>query len=309
MYTSWPFIWIGLKPPTWALRPPSRGWCRSTWARVRQLLRLPSERIRKATRPSSSAGQASRATAPAPSPNSTQVRRSSQSSQRLSWSAPMTSTRSMAPLRRYWAAVIRAKRKPLQAAVRSKATALEAPRAACTLGAVPKRSSGLEVASRIMSRSAGRQPACSRAARPAAAARLVTVSPGPATLRAPMPVRLRIQASSVVTRWLRSSLLMLAAGRARPLPTRAMPLAAPAWDGMGPRGSGMGGVAGEGSTNALSEGSDTGIHPHSASVNHRWPPPPRWSPGGLRSHRLPGPRPRHPERGGRPSRRGWRPNG
>ena len=178
---------------------PSRGACLSSWARVRQPLRLPSERMRKPSRPLSCAPQASTATAPAPSPNSTQVLRSSQSTQRLSWSAPITRARFMAPLPKYWLAVIRANRKPLQAAVRSKATARLAPKAPCTRGAVPNKSSGLEVASRIRSTSSGLQPAWSRAAWAARLARQVRDSLGPAIRRAPMPVRVRIHSSLVST--------------------------------------------------------------------------------------------------------------
>ena len=181
--------------------------------------------MRKPSRPLSAPGQASTATAAAPSPNSTQVRRSSQSTQRLSWSAPITRARRTLPLRMYWLAVIRANRKPLQAAVMSKATALLAPRTPCTRGAVPNRSSGLEVASRIRSRSLACQPAWARAWRPASLARLVTVSPGPATCLAPMPVRLRIQSSLVSTRSPNWALLRLTAGRPLPQPTRAMPTA------------------------------------------------------------------------------------
>ena len=158
----------------------------------------------------------------------------------------------MEPLARYWAAVIRANRKPLQAAVRSKATARLAPMAACTRGAEPNRSSGVEVASRIRSTSSGCQPAWARAAAAAPEASTVSDSRGLATRRAAMPVRLRIQASVVSTRPLSWSLLTLAAGRALPQPTRAMPSrsmpAAPgAW-----------------------VPSDTEVGPVVGSVNHRW---------------------------------------
>ena len=268
-------MWTGANPPVWKDSSPTRGRCSATWARVRQALRLPSERIRKPTSPSSAGSQDCRATAPAPSPKRTHVRRSSQSSQRLSWSAPMTSTFSITPPRMNWAAVIRANRKPLQAAVRSKATARRAPMAAWTRGAVPNRSSGLEVASRMRSTSSAAQPAWARAARAASAARLVTVSPGPATRRAAIPVRLRIQSSVVSTRSLSWSFVMLPAGSARPQPTRAMPRE----DAVVPAVSGPIGTP---------FGSQVG------SVNHRcWPR--RQSPG--RGHE------------DRPSRHGWRRSG
>ena len=119
--------------------------------------------------------------------------------------------------------MIRAKRKPLQAAVRSKATACLAPRAPCTLGAVPKRSSGLEVAIRIKSRSSGFHPACSRAASAARVAITVRGSSALQIRRAPMPVRVRIHSSLVSTRVLSCSLLTRLTGTALPHPTRAMP--------------------------------------------------------------------------------------
>jgi len=51
----------------------------------------------------------------------------------------------------------------------------------------------------------------------------VSDSSAPATRRAPMPVRLRIQSSLVSTRRLRSLLLRLVLGIALPQPTRARP--------------------------------------------------------------------------------------
>ena len=132
--------------------------------------------------------------------------------------------RRIAPLRRYWAAVTTAKRKPLQAAVRSKAAAWVAPRRACSRGAEPNRSSGVEVANRIRSRLSADQPAISKArsaANPLSSARdssLLT------TRRAAMPVRLRIHSSLVSTRWPSSALLIERLGVALPDPRNNTPL-------------------------------------------------------------------------------------
>ena len=85
--------------------------------------------------------------APAPSPNSTQVPRSFQSRIRENVSAPITSARLKAPLRRKLSAVASAKMKPEHTACRSKAAPWWMPSAACTATAVAgKVLSGVEVA-------------------------------------------------------------------------------------------------------------------------------------------------------------------
>ena len=129
----------------------------------------------------------------------------------------------MAPVRRYWDAVTSANRKPLQAAVRSNATALLAPRAAWTRGAEPKRSSGVEVASSTRSSVSADQPAISRAEVPALAARSVRLSWGLLTRRLPIPVRVRIHSSLVSTRRPSWSLLITCSAWALPQPIRATP--------------------------------------------------------------------------------------
>ena len=75
---------------------------------------------------------ASSTIAPAPSPNSTQVVRSVQSSRREKVSAPITSARLCEPETRNLSAVATAKTKPEQTACRSKATPWSIPSAACT---------------------------------------------------------------------------------------------------------------------------------------------------------------------------------
>eukprot|EP00966_Prymnesium_polylepis_P204123 4728275-Prymnesium_polylepis.1 len=106
-------------------------------------------------------------TAPAPSPKSTHVLRSSQSTQRERPSAPSTIAVLYAPLCRNCDAVFTPKRKPEHAAVRSNATAFVAPISRATYGASPKRSSGLEVAWMIRSTSSAATPAISSALRAA----------------------------------------------------------------------------------------------------------------------------------------------
>ena len=126
-------------------------------------------------------------------------------------------------MRRYWAAVITANRKPLQAAVRSKAAALTAPRRACSRGAAPNRSSGVDVASRIRSRLSADQPAMARARSAAKPLSSLRLSPGPITRRAAIPVRLRIHSSLVSTRRPSSALLIDRDGVALPQPLSFTP--------------------------------------------------------------------------------------
>jgi len=101
-------------------------------------------------------------TAPAPSPNKMQLLRSSQSTHRVRASAP-TTTAVILLLVKNWPAVTQPNRKPLQAAVKSKATAFDAPIAFATVEASPKRSSGEEVHMMTMSTWEGSMLAISRA--------------------------------------------------------------------------------------------------------------------------------------------------
>ena len=81
-----------------------------------------------AKRASPSLSTASSTTAPAPSPNSTQVVRSVQSSRREKVSAPITSARLCEPEARNLSAVATANTKPEHTACRSKATPWVMPR-------------------------------------------------------------------------------------------------------------------------------------------------------------------------------------
>ena len=103
--------------------PPPGIWSRSC--------REPSEPISVArTEPSpSSPVEAWSTAAPAPSPNRTQVLRSSQLTTVESFSAAMMSAVFIWPVPMYWTAVFMANRKPEQAAEMSKAAAFLAPRA------------------------------------------------------------------------------------------------------------------------------------------------------------------------------------
>ena len=106
--------------------------------------------------------------APAPSPNSTQVPRSLQSRIRENVSAPITSARLKAPLRRKLSAVASAKMKPEHTACRSKAAPWLMPSPFCTATAVAgKVLSGVEVPSTIRSIDCASIPASANAARAA----------------------------------------------------------------------------------------------------------------------------------------------
>ena len=87
---------------------------------------------------------------------------------------------------------------PLHAAPTSKATARDAPSAACNSTAAEGSSrSGEQVPTMIMSSSAALTPAAAIALCAASVQMDVSVSPGPAMCRSRMPVRSRIHASSV----------------------------------------------------------------------------------------------------------------
>ena len=78
---------------------------------------------------------ASIATAPEPSPKRIQLLLSCQSTKLDSWSAPITIALLKLPPFKNFEAVIKANKKPLHAAVKSKATALAAPNLAWMDGA------------------------------------------------------------------------------------------------------------------------------------------------------------------------------
>src|SRR5688500_2105219 len=117
-------------------------------------------------------------TAPAPSPNSTHVPRSLQSSMRVSVSAPTTRTVLAAPERMNLSATVRAYTKPEQAALTSNAGQPLAPSRCCNRQAVDgKIKSGVVVPSTIRSSSEACTPAASSARTAAWYARSQVVSP------------------------------------------------------------------------------------------------------------------------------------
>mmetsp|Transcript_21129 Transcript_21129/g.42299 ORF Transcript_21129/g.42299 Transcript_21129/m.42299 type:complete len:307 (+) Transcript_21129:543-1463(+) len=147
--------------------------------------------------------------------------RSSQSTHRDRASLPTTTAVLTPPLCRNCPAVTVAKRNPLHAAVRSKATQfVVAPIAAATLVASPKRSSGLEVATMTRSTSLPLRPLAASAAAAASAARFLMPTP-PSFVRMRrwlMPVRVAIHSSEVSTTDSRSELVTTVAGAADPVP-------------------------------------------------------------------------------------------
>mmetsp|Transcript_60393 Transcript_60393/g.95729 ORF Transcript_60393/g.95729 Transcript_60393/m.95729 type:complete len:257 (-) Transcript_60393:97-867(-) len=181
---------------------------------------LPSSKPNKA---SFSLSAAVMSIAPAPSPKRTQVPRSDQSTQRERPSAPITRTFLKAPERTYWAAVTKAKTKPEQAAVRSKATAFVAPIMEATCGPVPKRSSGVEVAWSTRSTSSTLNFASSSAFVAAFADKDANVSSSSMTCLRRMPVRWVIHSSVVSMTSERSSLETTISGATDPVPATAMP--------------------------------------------------------------------------------------
>mmetsp|Transcript_67637 Transcript_67637/g.140195 ORF Transcript_67637/g.140195 Transcript_67637/m.140195 type:complete len:343 (-) Transcript_67637:3-1031(-) len=184
---------------------------------------LPSLPMRKPIKASFSASVAVITIAPAPSPKRTHVFRSDQSTQRDKQSAPITTADLKEPERTYCAAVVNAKTKPEQAAVKSKATALSAPSMDATWGPVPKRSSGVEVAWITRSTSSGDIFAAFRALLAAFADSDASDSSGAITCLLLMPVRCEIHSSLVSTISARSSLETTVSGAAEPVPTTEMP--------------------------------------------------------------------------------------
>lgn len=160
------------------------------------------------TGPIPGSGAAPITAAPAPSPTSTQVERSVQSTTSVNFSAPMTRAWVAEPARMAWSAVASAWVKPEQTTLRSIVAGAARPSRAATRAAVfGLRSWAVQVATSTRSMSCGARPLAARALAAAAAAIESTVSSGAATWRVRMPTRLRIQASSVSTILARSSLV------------------------------------------------------------------------------------------------------
>mmetsp|Transcript_11139 Transcript_11139/g.29632 ORF Transcript_11139/g.29632 Transcript_11139/m.29632 type:complete len:389 (-) Transcript_11139:32-1198(-) len=183
----------------------------------------PSLPISKPMRESCSKSVARNTTAPAPSPKSTHVPLSAQSTHLERASAPITTAVDTVPPRKYCAAVMRAKTNPEQAAVRSNATALSAPNPAATEVALPKRSSGVEVAKSTKSTSAAATFARSKACCAAEMHMDPRVSLGVSTWRRRMPVRWTIHSSLVSMICAKSSLETTAAGANEPVPAIRKP--------------------------------------------------------------------------------------
>src|SRR5688572_3722356 len=162
---------------------------------------------------------ASRTTAPAPSPNSTQVSRSVQSMMRDIVSAPITSARRAWPNRTNWSATTRPYRKPEQAASTLNAGHALIPSFSCTRHATfGKMRSGVVVPTSTRSMSLGGTPAFSSAARPALDARSLVYSLSAAMCRSSMPVRDLIHSSLVSTIFSRSAFVRTRSGRYLPVP-------------------------------------------------------------------------------------------
>jgi hypothetical protein len=150
--------------------------------------------------------------APAPSPNSTAVLRSVQSTTSDSFSAPITSALRDAPARIAWSAVPRPYEKPEQAVFRSNAAGAVIPsRAATRVATFGQRSTDEQVATMTVSMSAAATPEPANAFSAAKVAMSATVS-WSATRRSAMPTRSRIQASLVSTTLARSSFVTTRAG-------------------------------------------------------------------------------------------------
>mmetsp|Transcript_5422 Transcript_5422/g.15137 ORF Transcript_5422/g.15137 Transcript_5422/m.15137 type:complete len:262 (-) Transcript_5422:61-846(-) len=186
--------------------------------RPRLHLPLPSLPIWKPMRQSLSGSVAVTTTAPAPSPKRMHVPLSLQSTHLDKQSAPITTMFLAAPALMYCDAVTKAKTKPEQAAVMSKATAFVAPSSAATAVALPKRSSGEDVARIIMSMSSADMFAFSIAFFAAVAAIDASVSSGRSTWRVRMPVRWTIHSSFVSMISARSLLETTVSGAEDPVP-------------------------------------------------------------------------------------------
>src|SRR5271155_1222814 len=172
--------------------------------------------------PISPAASSETTIAPAPSPNSGAVRRSSKSTKRVRISAPITSTWRARPASTQEVACARPAIEPLQAAPTSIAGPGPTPSSCATIGAVlGVISSAATVATSTMSISLASRPASSSAMRPALTARSLTRSPGAAWRRSLMPVRRSIHSAVTPTRAPTSPLETRCSGSAVPRP--AMP--------------------------------------------------------------------------------------
>mmetsp|Transcript_14887 Transcript_14887/g.41137 ORF Transcript_14887/g.41137 Transcript_14887/m.41137 type:complete len:246 (-) Transcript_14887:159-896(-) len=159
--------------------------------------------------------------APAPSPNNIHEFRSSQSTHLVSASAPRTKAFLLCDpgAARNLDAVTVANKKPLQAAVKSKAiVSMLQPNSAATEGASPNMSSGEEVAQITTSISSAVTPAISRAWLAAWTCRSRNVSPCNKTCRLAMPVLDWIHSSLVSTTLSRSTFVTTVLGAAEPMP-------------------------------------------------------------------------------------------
>mmetsp|Transcript_30184 Transcript_30184/g.63082 ORF Transcript_30184/g.63082 Transcript_30184/m.63082 type:complete len:238 (+) Transcript_30184:701-1414(+) len=159
--------------------------------------------------------------APAPSPNNIHEFLSSQSTHRVRASAPTTKAFWLPELgaAKNFPAVTVANRKPLQAAVKSKATvSVVQPSSEATEGASPNMSSGEDVAQITTSMSFASTPAISRALRAASTCKSRRFSSSNSTCRWAIPVRVWIHSSLVSTTLSKSLLVITVLGAADPIP-------------------------------------------------------------------------------------------
>ena len=141
---------------------------------------------------------ASSTTAPAPSPNSTQVVRSEKSKMREKTSAPTTSALLAAPVLIMASATLIAYTKPLQTAWISNAGQPAIPSLFCKMQALDGNTmSGVDVATMMRSISPGCKPAACKAFFAASKAKSLHDTSGAAKCRAWMPVRSTIHSSEV----------------------------------------------------------------------------------------------------------------
>ena len=165
---------------------------------------------------------ASSTTAPAPSPNRTQVPRSFQSMMREKTSVPTTSAQRVEPERINLSATVMAYTKPVQTACKSKAgLELATPSLRCKIAAVLGNiMSGVDVATIIRSTSSADLPAASSAWEQASVARSLAETVESARYRMRIPVRSMIHSSddSRPCRLISSALLNGEPGRKLPVP-------------------------------------------------------------------------------------------
>mmetsp|Transcript_489 Transcript_489/g.1254 ORF Transcript_489/g.1254 Transcript_489/m.1254 type:complete len:229 (+) Transcript_489:804-1490(+) len=169
--------------------------------------------------------------APAPSPKRIHWLRSLQSTTRERASAPITRAfvNFVLGLLKYIPAVTVPNKKPLQAAVRSKAIVfVEHPISAAIAVASPNISSGLLVAQMTTSISSAVRPAISNASLAALPPSSRRDSPLVRTRRCAIPVRVRIHSSSVSTTDSKSVFVITVLGAAWPTPIGRQ-LSVPDW--------------------------------------------------------------------------------